>query len=122
MESFAKFLNAARVIPLTSGGVSENYYSRGNFRPHDGSISGLVLLSSVLLISVLYMFGVQLVEDEKIKNHQIYSYLCIVVFLVIAVCVVHLVIEYRLRQADVESTKICISLDFHIWEYSVFPC
>lgn len=54
------------------------------------------------------MFGVQLVDkdkDETMTNHLNYSYLCVVIFLAIVVCVVHLIIEYRSRQASVLSTS-----------------
>lgn len=39
-------------------------------------------------------------------NHLIYLYLCVVIFLPIVVCVVHLIIEYRWRQASFSSTSL----------------
>lgn len=106
MESLAKFFNAAIVLPLTAGEASENHHSTDNVRTHDGSISGLILLSSVLVITVLSMFGVQLVDSEKTEMmtyFTIYSYLCVVIFLAIVVCIAHL-INYRLRHAEILTT------------------
>ncbi|CAG2225419.1 unnamed protein product [Mytilus edulis] len=106
MESLAKFFNAAVVLPLTAGEASQNHHSTDNVRSHDGSISGLILLSSVLVITVLSMFGVQLVDSEKTEMmtyFTIYSYLCVVIFLAIVVCIAHL-INYRLRDAEILTT------------------
>ncbi|CAC5397986.1 unnamed protein product [Mytilus coruscus] len=116
MESLAKFFNAAVVLPLTAGEASENHHSTDNLRSHDGSISGLILLSSVLVITVLSMFGVQLVDSEKNETMtylSIYSYLCVVIFLAIVVCIAHL-INYRLRHADILTTAGNVNANFKV--------
>ncbi|XP_052077167.1 uncharacterized protein LOC127715169 [Mytilus californianus] len=100
MESVAKFLNAAIVLPFTAGDASENQINSDYIRPHDGSISGVILISSVLVIVFLAMFRIRLVDskvNKTIPYLTLRSYLCVTIVLAIVVFISHFII-YRVKR------------------------
>lgn len=116
MESLTKFFNAAVVLPLTAGEASGNQHSTDNLRSHDGSISGFILLLSVMVITVLSNLGVQVHDWGKnnfMKYYTTYSYLCVVIFLAIVVCFALLII-YRVRYAGILTTSANKSNTFKV--------
>ncbi|CAC5423034.1 unnamed protein product [Mytilus coruscus] len=108
MEYVAKFLNAVIVLPFTAGDASENQHTSAYIRPHDGSISGIIILSSVLVIAFLARFGIRLVDSEVNKTKPyftMHSYLYVTIILSIVVFIAHFIIhrinrEERPRKAD----------------------
>ncbi|VDI37845.1 Hypothetical predicted protein [Mytilus galloprovincialis] len=112
MESVAKFLNAAIVLPFTAGDASENQINNFNIRPHDGSISGMILISSVLVIVFLAMFGIRLVDskvNKTIPYLTLRSYLCVTIFLAIVVFIAHFII-YRVNRVKHRNLALtCLS-------------
>lgn len=104
MEALAKLCNAAVVLPFTAGEPSKNHHSIDNIRPNDGSISGLILVSSVFVIVILSMIGIEFVGphvDKTTKYIIIHSYLGIVIFQAIFVCIKHLLM-YRRRLSQIK--------------------
>ncbi|CAC5423035.1 Uncharacterized oxidoreductase SA2266,Uncharacterized oxidoreductase MXAN_5909,Uncharacterized oxidoreductase SSP1627 [Staphylococcus saprophyticus subsp. saprophyticus ATCC 15305 _ NCTC 7292],Uncharacterized oxidoreductase Lmo0432,Uncharacterized oxidoreductase SAR2567,Uncharacterized oxidoreductase SACOL2488,Uncharacterized oxidoreductase Lin0452,Uncharacterized oxidoreductase SAS2370,Uncharacterized oxidoreductase SSP0419 [Staphylococcus saprophyticus subsp. saprophyticus ATCC 15305 _ NCTC 7292] [Mytilu len=108
MEYVAKVVNAAFVLPFTAGDASENQHTSTYIRPHDGSISGIIILSSVLVIAFLAMFGIRLVDSEVNKTKPyftMHSCLYVTIILSIIVFIAHFIIhrvnrEERSRKAD----------------------
>lgn len=110
-------------MPFTAGEPNENNYRNNNIRPHDGRISGFILVSSVFVIVLLSMLGVEFVDHKSDKNSKyipIYSYLCIVIFLAIIVCVGTLFI-YRRRQTQItERVKPTTNVKYiFLWIFTI---
>ncbi|XP_063414489.1 uncharacterized protein LOC134696565 [Mytilus trossulus] len=102
MEYLANFLNAVIVLPFTAGDASENQHVSTYLRPHDGSVSGIIILSSVLVIAFLAMFGIRLVDANVNKTKPyftMHSYLYVTIILSIVVFIAHFII-HRVNRAD----------------------
>ncbi|XP_071154770.1 uncharacterized protein [Mytilus edulis] len=123
METFKKLLNAVVVLPFTAGEPSENHNSIDNIRPHDGSISGLVLLLSVFVIVILSMIGAEFVDlqtDYLVQYITVHSYLCIVIFLAIIVFVKYLILYQRQHSQITERIRPTSNVNkIFLWIFTI---
>ncbi|CAG2202363.1 unnamed protein product [Mytilus edulis] len=101
-------VDAVFVIPFTAGRLSQlesgNRKSERKEKVHDGSISGIIILTSVLVVTLVVLFGIASFEYptdktfavSSIGSKQVYLSIC---FLVAAVTCIVFMIVHRLRNS-----------------------
>lgn len=101
-------VDAVFVIPFTAGRLSQlksgNRKSERKEKVHDGSISGIIILTSILVVTLVVLFGIASFEHptdktfagSSIGSKQIYLSIC---FLVAAVTCIIFMIVHRPRNS-----------------------
>lgn len=101
-------VDAVFIIPFTAGRLpqseSENRQSEQNKKVHDGSISGIIILTSILVVTFVVLFGIASFEHptdktftgSSVGSKQVYLSIC---FLIAAVTCIVFMIVHRLRNS-----------------------
>ena len=127
MECCHKVLNAAFVLPLTAGHASDRHHNTDNIRPHDGSSSGLIMLSGLLVVIFVCLFGSASLDDplSMNENYAVFSikhiYLCVVTLTAVITCVVLLVVNRStalVQQKEHADNTVTIKLTF-LWIFTI---